>query len=141
MFRSKPTLRFAATRLNSNGSVLKACQVFVLVYIAHANLHVGTNTHGPSVSLPRWVPSSKPRWKHMSILSYDENIVPGRVEKNISTNNIISKCHKTMTLPDISTVTPCLHTNDRIVTIVILASMNCSYKKMTIQLALEHKKL
>ena len=51
MFRSKPTLRFAATRLNSNGSVLKACQVFVLVYIAHANLHVGTNTHGPSVSL------------------------------------------------------------------------------------------
>jgi len=77
----------------------------------------------------------------MSILSYDENTVPGRVEKNISTNNIISKCHKTMTLPDISTVTPCLHTNDRTVTIVILASMNCSYKKMTIQLALEHKKL
>ncbi|KAG2628787.1 hypothetical protein PVAP13_3KG413554 [Panicum virgatum] len=102
-------------------------------------IYMWAQTH--TVRVCRWVPSSKLRWKHMSILSYDENTVPGRVEKNISTNNIISKCHKTMTLPDISTVTPCLHTNDRTITIVILASMNCSYKKMTIQLALEHNKL
>jgi hypothetical protein len=60
-------------------------------------------------------------------------------DKHTNEDNI-SKWQQNMALSDILTVTPCLHKNASTITTGILASMNCNYKKMTIQLALEPKK-